>query len=142
MTWCSNKSTTGRLTRFFALAIAFGWTLLPAICEGALAEPHAGALAALHHHDGSDAHGDSQRDGHDKDATSCCRSLAQAKFLTQASLTFASSKAIPVGILDTESVARTAAQATKPPTAATGPPRTRHTRFLSYTPLAPPTPAA
>lgn len=135
MTWCRSPSPVSLVARFGAIVMVIAWTIIPGLCGGLFEAEHTHADVAAHDHVGGDAHSNK--------LVSCCRSLADAKFLTAAPAELQPIKMILIAVLNTVGKAEAViAVAAKPVASSTGPPRTRHTRFLSYSPLAPPVQSA
>jgi len=135
MSW-HHRSLSGLITRFLAIALVIGWSVVPGLCGALLEVEHEHANFAAHDHRGID--GDHHAD-HDR-TVPCCRSLADAKFMAAMPVEAAPPKVIPVAVtLTVERVTDEIAVTSEPIEVATGPPRTRSTRLFSYSPLAPPT---
>lgn len=137
MIWSRSTSPASIVARFFAIAIVVAWTLVPAICGGEFEAEHSHAQVAGHDDAAGHAHADTQH--HKDDLSSCCRSLADAKFLTAVPTGFSPSKAILIGVVASATAAKDwPALESAPVLAPTGPPRIRSSRYISYSPLAPP----
>lgn len=138
MTWLRTPSTANLVTRALAIMIVVAWSVLPGFCGGLFEFAHVHA-EATNHHDNGEAHGTP----HGEDQTPCCRSLADAKVLTVTPVEAAPVKVVLVDAVHATSIVDVAQSDTaQPVAAATGPPRTRQVRLLSYNPLAPPTHSA
>lgn len=132
MSW-HRRSLSTLITRVVAIALVIGWTVVPGLCVGSLEIAHANVVA--------DNHGrtESHPDTHHDDPFSCCRSLAEAKFMTATPVEVTPPEIILIAVIHTvERASAETAIAFEPIEAATGPPRTRSTRLFSYSPLAPP----
>lgn len=146
MTWSRSTSPASIAARYFAIAIVVGWTLVPAICGGAFEAEHTHAQVASKANEAhvqvashEDAAGDAHHDAQHEGLISCCRSLANAKFLVAVPAGLSPIKAVLIAVLDPVANAQDPSTLeSSPAEAATGPPRTRSTRYLSYSPLAPP----
>lgn len=139
MTWYRGSSPIAQIARALAIALVVGWTIVPALCGGLFEVPH------VHTDLLADNHGDvdADHDVHHNKLVSCCRSLADAKFLTAVPAEVQPAKMILIALVDTIGKANDVlASAAEPIAAATGPPLARSTRLLSYNPLAPPTRSA
>jgi hypothetical protein len=135
MTWCRSTSSASIAARFFAIAIVLVWTIVPGVCGGLFEAEHTHAEIGAHEHADSVTDHASQH----KELIPCCRSLASVKFLTAAASDPSPNKAVLIAVFDTAANSENVtALASKPVAAATGPPRTRSTRYFSYSPLAPP----
>lgn len=139
MTWYRSRSPASIFARFCAIMIVVAWTLVPAICGGEFKPEHANAQVAGHDHGTVDARAAARVHPQHEDLSSCCRSLADAKFLAAAPEESSPSKATPVVTIDVANVATEwSALRSVPALAPRGPPRIRSSRYISYNPLAPP----
>lgn len=135
MTWYRRTTFPSLIARWAAIALVLGWTVVPALCDGLFESGHTHADVIAHDH----ADADADHDTHHNKLDTCCRSLADAKFLTAAEAELQPAKMILIAVVDAVGEPEDIVTLAKPVPTATGPPRSRPSRFLSYSPLAPPT---
>ena len=136
MRWRDSSSRSGKASRLLAVILVMMWSIVPAVCasHAELALSYS-TEASGDHHDG---------DHHRQDQDKCCHSLANAKFLTASAVVAPPVKVVIVSVnaIVVEDQRATAALESQTVHRATGPPRTLPRRFLTYSALAPPVPAA